>query len=168
MGNIGHTVGSRIVPWRAQVQKQVNKETNKANVPGGVGRMGTIRDTRGAETTQREASPGEIRVGMSQLANVRAREEPIKMEKTAPRTKKPEEARNEVKATQEIKKEAVKPEEEAQRAAQQEVKRTSRQRVTEVRIQTMRAQEAADPDLLRFGYKGWAGEFFNKFCRPSK
>ncbi|KAK6512844.1 hypothetical protein TWF506_009010 [Arthrobotrys conoides] len=49
-----------------------------------------------------------------------------------------------------------------------EIKKTSRKKRQEVKIQTMRAQEAEDPDVERFGYGGWAGEFMDKLRRSRK
>ncbi|KAK6343377.1 hypothetical protein TWF730_010967 [Orbilia blumenaviensis] len=45
------------------------------------------------------------------------------------------------------------------------VRKPSVRRGAEIKIQTMRAQEAADPSLPRYGSGGWAGEFFNFFRR---
>ncbi|KAF3296852.1 hypothetical protein TWF132_009352 [Orbilia oligospora] len=148
----------------AEVQREINQpvinrvEVNRA---GGAGNE-VVRMKRAGNENKR---PEEASEGIQVMQEVKLIEETKeKVKKGAKKEVKEgvkEEARKE--ANREAKKDTKKSEE-TKGNIKQEVKKTSKRR-QEVKIQTMRAQEAEDPDMERFGYGGWAGEFMDKLRR---
>ncbi|KAF3243239.1 hypothetical protein TWF192_008412 [Orbilia oligospora] len=148
----------------AEVQREINQpvisrvEVNKAGGAGGE----VVRMKRAGNENKRpeEASEG-IRVTQEVKLVEEAKEEVKKGVRKEVKEGVKEEAKKE--ANREAKKDTKKPDE-TKGNIKQEVKKTSKRR-QEVKIQTMRAQEAEDPDMERFGYGGWAGEFMDKLRR---
>ncbi|KAK6507522.1 hypothetical protein TWF481_005953 [Arthrobotrys musiformis] len=122
-------------------------------------RMVMVREATRAEMTQfqsEENKLGELQRGVNQPAGAATE---TRADVVSAETKHLERVEKGAKVTQEVKKP-----EEVRGEVDHEVKSFNR-RGQEVRIQTMRAREAEDPDVERFGYGGWAGEFFDKFRR---
>ncbi|KAF3200052.1 hypothetical protein TWF106_003493 [Orbilia oligospora] len=205
MQNIGFINGSGIVPWGMRVKKQVSKEVRRVDPPNDMRRAVAIREMMKAQAAREPETLAEVQREINQpvISRVEVNKaggaggEVVRMKRAGNENKRPEEASEGIRVTQEVKlveeakeevkkgvrkevKEGVKEEakKEANREAKkdtkkpdetkgnikQEVKKTSKRR-QEVKIQTMRAQEAEDPDMERFGYGGWAGEFMDKLRR---
>ncbi|EGX46464.1 hypothetical protein AOL_s00109g36 [Orbilia oligospora ATCC 24927] len=177
MQNIGLINGSGIVPWGMRVKKQVSKEVRRVDPPNDMRRAVAIREMMKAQAARESETLAEVQREINQPVisrvevnraggaseGIQVTQEVKLVEETKEEVKKgaKEEAKKE--ASREAKKDTKKPEE-TKGNIKQEVKKTSKRR-QEVKIQTMRAQEADDPDMERFGYGGWAGEFMDKLRR---